>query len=79
MRCSAGTLCVTPAGTSGMVVYLTLPAIFAPRSSRCAPAASARPAWSFVKFRCSSTYCAELIHKHGQALVVTSWVQPPGL
>jgi hypothetical protein len=68
----------TPADASGVVVYLTLPAIFAPRSSRYAPTASARPAWSFVKFRCSSPYCVELIHKHGQALVVEGWAQPPG-
>jgi len=69
----------TPAGISGVVVYLTLPAIFAPRSSRYAPMASARPAWSFVKFRCSGTYCAELIHERGQALVVEGWAQPAGL
>jgi hypothetical protein len=42
------------------------------------PTASARPAWSFVKFRCSSTDCAELIHKHGQELVVEGRAQPPG-
>jgi len=68
----------TPADTPGAVVYLTPVSNLRPRSSRNAPAASAGRAWSFVRFRCLSTYCAELIHKHGQALVVEGWAQPPG-
>ncbi len=32
-----------------------------------------------MKFPCSTPYCAELIHERGQALVVKSRAQPPGL
>jgi hypothetical protein len=67
-----------PAGPSGMVVTWPCQQSSPQRSSRYAPTASARPAWSFVRFRCSGTYCAELIHEHGQALVVEGWAQPPG-
>ena len=44
-----------------------------------AKSCGSRGTWSFVKFPCSRKDGADLVHEHGQALVVEVWAQPPGL